>query len=86
MSSDFTEKLEQICNCGYDLLEYLTLHEDTWWIEYYAPLEKRINKIRTEHTNDPKALAMLNNDQQFIDVFKKNPGQFRSAFFILKKS
>ena len=82
---NITEKLEQVSSCGYDLLEHFTLHEDTWWIEYYAPLEKRINEIRTKHADDPKALVALDNDQREIDMFKKNPRQYGSVFFIMKK-
>jgi ubiquinone/menaquinone biosynthesis C-methylase UbiE len=37
------EKLEQISNCGYELLGYFTLSEETWWTEYFAPLEKLVN-------------------------------------------
>ena len=81
-----TEKLEQVSGCGYELLEYFTLGEDTWWIEYYAPLEKRINEIRTEHATDPEVLVELDNDQQEIDMFKKNPGRYTSVFFIMRKS
>ena len=82
---NITEKLEQISSCGYDLLEYFTLHEDIWWIEYYAPLEKRINEIRTKHIDDSKALVALDHDQREIDMFKKNPRRYRSVFFIMKK-
>ena len=82
---NITEKLQQISSCGYDLLEYFTLHEDTWWIEYYAPLEKRINEIRIKHTNDPEVVVALDNDQRFIDIFKRNPRRHRSVFFIMKR-
>jgi ubiquinone/menaquinone biosynthesis C-methylase UbiE len=82
---NITEKLEQVSSCGYDLLEHFTLHEDTWWIEYYAPLEKRINEVRTKHTDDPKALVALDNDQGEIDMFKKNPKRYGSVFLIMKK-
>jgi len=82
---NITEKLEQISSCGYDLLEYFTLNDDTWWMEYYAPLEKRINEIRIKHANDPKALAVLDEEQREIDMFKKNPGRYCSVFFIMKK-
>jgi len=82
---DTTEKLEQISSCGYDLLEYFTLNDDTWWMEYYAPLEKRINEIRIKHANAPKALAVLDEEQREIDMFKKNPGRYCSVFFIMKK-
>ena len=82
---NISEKLEQTSSCGYELLEYFTIDEDTWWDEYYEPLEKRINEIRTKHANDPKALAVLDEEQQEIDMFKKNPGRYCSVFFIMKK-
>jgi len=84
-TGNITEKLEQISICGYELLEYFTLGEDTWWIEYYAPLEKRINEIRAKHAGDPKALVALDNDQREIDMFKKNPRRYGSVFFIMQK-
>jgi len=82
---NITEKLGQISSCGYDLLEYFTLQEDIWWIEYYGPLEKRINEIRTKHTDDSEALMALDNDQREIDMFKKNPRLCCSVFFVMRK-
>ena len=82
---NITEKLEQISSCGYELLGYFVLGEDTWWTEYYAPLEKLIDDIRTKHTDDPNALAVLDRDQQEIDMFKQNPRQYCSVFFVMKK-
>ena len=84
-TGNITEKLERISSCGYDLLQYFTLHEDIWWIEYYAPLEKRINEIRRKRADDPSALVALDNDQREIDMFKKNPRRYGSVFFIMKK-
>ena len=82
---NIAEKLEQVSSCGYELFEYFILDEDIWWIEYYAPLEKRINEIRAKHTDDPKALVALDNDQREIDMVKKNPSLYKSVFFIMKK-
>ena len=48
------EKLEQISNCGYELLSYFILSEDTWWTEYFAPLEKMIGESRTKYTDNPE--------------------------------
>jgi len=84
-TGNITEKLEQISSCGYELFEHFILGEDTWWIEYYAPLEKRINEIRAKHADDPKALVALDQDQREIDMFKKNPSRYKSVFFIMKK-
>ena len=83
---NITEKLDKlVSSCGYDLLEYFILGEDTWWIEYFAPLEKRINEIRTQHADDPETLATLDNDQREIDMFKENPKRCESVFFIMQK-
>jgi len=82
---NINEKLEQISSYGYELLGYFTLDEDTWWNEYYFPLEKRISEIRTQYADEPKALAVLDKDQREIDMFKKDSSRYCSVFFIMKK-
>jgi len=82
---NITEKIEQISNCGYELLGYFVLGEETWWNEYYAPLEKRIHEIRVKHADNPRAIAVLDAEQQEIDMFKKNPRRYCSVFFVMKK-
>jgi len=80
-----TQRLAQITGCGYELLGYFTLTEDTWWAEYYAPLEKSIQKTGMKPGDDPKATEELQNAQREIDMFKKNPERNRSVFFVMKK-
>jgi len=82
---NITEKLEQISSCGYDLLGYFVLGEETWWNEYYAPLEKQIYEIRTKHADNPSVIAMLDAEQREIDMVKQNPGQYCSVYFVMKK-
>jgi ubiquinone/menaquinone biosynthesis C-methylase UbiE len=82
---NITEKLEQIPSCGYDLLGHFTLSEDIWWIEYYGPLEKRINEIRIKYIDEPKALLELDKEQREIDMFKENPGRYGSVFFVMQE-
>ncbi|MFC1990036.1 class I SAM-dependent methyltransferase [Chloroflexota bacterium] len=79
------QKLGQISSCGYYLLSYFILNEDTWWAEYFAPLEQLICKTRTRYTNDPKVLGELHNAQREVDMFKKNPELNSSAYFIMKR-
>ena len=82
---NITEKLGHISSCGYELLEYFTLDEDIWWIEYFGPLEKQINEIRAKHASDSKALMALDDGQREIDMFKENPGLNCSVFFVMRK-
>ena len=79
------EKLEQVSNCGYELLGYFMLSKETWWTEYFAPLEKLIIESKTRHTDDPKILEELHQAQGELDMFNKNPERNSSACFIMRK-
>ena len=79
------KKLEQISICGYELLGYFPLSGDTWWTEYFAPLEKLISDTQIRYSDDHGVLGELQNAQREIDMFKKNPEQNSSVFFIMKK-
>ncbi len=79
------EKLEQIHNCGYDLLGYFILSKETWWTEYFAPLEKLIKETGTRDTDDPTILAELQQARWELDMFRKNPERNSSVCFVMKK-
>ena len=79
------EYLEQIHACGYDVVGYFTLPEDAWWVEYYGPLENRIQELRLKHSNDSKALEVLNKEQQEIDLSRKYHQWYGSAFFVMQR-
>jgi ubiquinone/menaquinone biosynthesis C-methylase UbiE len=83
--SDLGEKLRQISQCGYELINHFILSDDIWWNEYYASLEKKCNEIRVKHTSDQKTIASLNDDQREIDTFKRDPKRYRSVFLIMRK-
>jgi len=80
------EKLEQISKCGYKLLGYFILSEDTWWTEYFAPLEKLIAKSQTSYTDDPHTLEELNQAQRELEMFKNNPERNSSVCFVIQRN
>jgi len=80
------EKLEQISNCGYKLLGYFILSEDTWWTEYFAPLEKLIAKSQTSYADDPHTLEELNQAQRELEMFKNNPERNSSVCFVIQRN
>ena len=79
------EKIEQISSCGYELLDHFILTIDTWWQEYFAPLERLIDETRTKYAHDQRILRELQSAQQEIDWFYKNPELCSSVCFIMKK-
>ena len=79
-------KLKQISSCGYELLDYFILNEDTWWAEYCVPFENLIAETRTRYADDSKVLEELHNAQREIDMFKKNPKLNSSVLFTMKRN
>ncbi len=78
-------KLKQISKCNYELIGYFILSEETWWIEYFAPLEKLIAESRARYSDDPKVLEELRQAQKELDMFKKHPQRNSSVCFVMKK-
>jgi len=80
------EKLEQISRCGYKLLGYFILSEDTWRAEYFAPLEKLVAKSQTSYTDDPQKLEELNQARRELEMFKNDPERNNSVYFVMQKN
>jgi SAM-dependent methyltransferase len=80
------EKLEQIADCGYQLLGYFTLSKETWWTEYFAPLEKLVNETRTRYPYDQSVLEEIQQAQAELDMYRKHPERNSSVYFIMKRN
>lgn len=80
-----SNKLEKMPDWGYKLLDIVSLPEDAHWTEYYKPLETRIKELQAKYRNNPEALRMLRKYQNEIDMVKRNPQKFSSAFYIVQK-
>ena len=83
--STVSQNLDQIAACGYDQVGHFALPEETWWIEYYGPLEARVQGLRQAYAGDREALALLDREQREIDLFKRHQRWYGSAFFVMQK-
>jgi SAM-dependent methyltransferase len=79
------EKLDQISICGYNLLGYFLLSQDTWRREYFDPLEKLVNEFQPKLIDDPKSSDELIHAQEELEMFRRNPERNSSAYFIMKR-
>lgn len=81
-SKDFEKKLALISNSDYKLIGHFQLDEEVWRSEYYEPLERIVNEKRIEYQNDNEALQALDKE---LKSFKRDPQQFTSVFFVMRK-
>ncbi|MHA1256087.1 MAG: class I SAM-dependent methyltransferase [Promethearchaeota archaeon] len=79
------KKLKSIPKCGFELIKYIKLPDDAWGVDYFEPLEKRINELSIKYGNNSTFLEEIKSYQNEIDNYKANPELFRSIFYILKE-
>jgi ubiquinone/menaquinone biosynthesis C-methylase UbiE len=80
------EKVKLIRECGYCLINHFKLPDDIWWEEYYKPLQEQINKLSLELIPDTNLVEEIEKYQKKIACYKKDPGSFRSIFYIIQKA
>ena len=74
------DKIEFIKNNDCKILDSFVLDEQIWWNDYFKCLEKEIS------SNSNKELSKLfKSDLHEIKLFKKNPSQYNSVYYIIKK-
>jgi ubiquinone/menaquinone biosynthesis C-methylase UbiE len=78
------KNLEVFPKYGFKLFNKFSLPEESWWSEYYLPLEKKIKNLRSQLKNS-KELEKLKEYEEEINMVKKNPKEFDCAFYIFKK-
>ena len=77
--------LSRIPQHGYRLADTVSLPADAWWTEFYKPLEEKMDALLHKYGNSSDALKLLKQFQSEMDMVKKNPRNFRAAFYIMKK-
>lgn len=76
------EKRTAIEKYGFSLMDSFVLNSEVWWDRYYSCLEKGIVSLSPAEDDKYGIEAALLE----IGNFRKNPGQFRSIFYLLRKT
>lgn len=78
---DHKGKCEFIAKYNCKLLESFILDENVWWNEYYRQLKDEMNSQRNKHL-----FEFFKPDLQEIELYNADPEQFRSIYYIIRKS
>ena len=77
------ENVAILREAGYTLVGHFTLPESAWWDDYYAPLEHRLAALRKKYQDDAEALALLNEEQVEIDLYRRFSSSYGYVFYIM---
>jgi SAM-dependent methyltransferase len=82
---DLPYKFALVSHLGYVLVNHILVSGETWWQEYYNPLQEKIDSVRDKCQGDEQILAFLHARQTEIDTFNKDREANGSAIFIIQK-
>ena len=77
-------KLKYFPKFGFKLIKQIPWESECWWTEYYAPLEEKINKLRSQY-DDLDDIEEIQRHLMEIDMVKKNPAKFDCLTSIFQK-
>jgi len=76
------ENLTIVKNTGYRLVGYFVLPEESWWKDYYTPIERKIPSLKLKYRDDEEALGTLACEETEIELFRKYSAYYGYVFFI----
>lgn len=71
--------------CGYELIDHFRLPESGWLLDYYAPLEKRLQLLRDKYFDDPEKIVMINTIAKEIEIYRKYSEYYGYDFYLVQK-
>ncbi len=81
---NITNKIAQAEDLGYKLIEYFPLAKEAWTDNYYIPLQKNINSMKTKYIGDETALEVIDIIQEEIDIYSKFNSEYNYVFYVLQ--
>jgi ubiquinone/menaquinone biosynthesis C-methylase UbiE len=76
--------LDVIKQCGYNLIEHFTLPQNAWW-NYYNPIIKKLPALEEKYKNNSEALAVIEEEEFEIKLYRKYSDYYGYVFYIMQK-
>ncbi|HSL60083.1 MAG TPA: methyltransferase domain-containing protein [Acidimicrobiales bacterium] len=74
----------RIAAASYRVVASFDLPASAWWDEFYAPMQDRIDDLRSRRPHDPVAHGVVAGAEAEIDHFRRFSDAYTYAFFIVQ--
>ncbi len=81
---DVDGALAQIDGAGFDCLERFTLPESTWLVDFFGPMEQRLDQLERQHATDDLALAVFAECRDEIETYRRHSDTYGYTFFVMR--
>jgi hypothetical protein len=72
-------------SAGYEMIDYFPLPNQSWWTNYYTPVEKKLAEMRREYQSNEDAHSMFDSFQLEINIYRKYSECYGYGFYIMRK-
>ena len=80
------ENIALVEAAGYRSIGHFALPESAWWDDYYTPIEHRLATLRRQYRDDAEALAVLDEEAQEIDLYRRFSAFYGYVFYIMVRA
>lgn len=70
---------------GYSVVDHFDLPEKAWWDDFYRPMERRIEVLRTKYAQDPEALSVLDEIAKEPQMHRRSGHHYGYTFFVARR-
>lgn len=78
------DNLRTIKDLGYKLIHHFEVPKQSWMINYYTPLKKRIDVLKKKYENNEKILDILDGEMEEIKIFERFHRYYGYVFYIMQ--
>ncbi len=82
--ADIEANLAAIRALDYEIVGYFPQPESAWW-ELYHPLEARLRTLRKQHAGNAENLALVEQIQSEIDLYRQYSAYYGNVFFVMRR-
>lgn len=76
------QRLQEIEAAGYHCIGHFPLPQAAWWATFYTPLERRLTLLRQRYQHDPARLAVVEQQQREMDLYRCYSDQYGYTFYV----
>lgn len=80
----FEDHFEAIKEAGYEFTGYFRLPDESWWADYYGPMEEKISRERKDQPNDSDRREFFESLEAELNMHRKYREYYGYMFFIMR--
>ncbi|MCW4034637.1 MAG: class I SAM-dependent methyltransferase, partial [Candidatus Bathyarchaeota archaeon] len=80
------ENLQIALDCGYRVVGFFVLPTQSWWDNYYNPIQEKLPALKAKHKDDKEALQGIDMTETEIEMFRKFSDYYGYVFYLLQAS